>query len=185
MRGEIKQQASRIAYRNNWMTVREDDVVFPNGHQSIFGVVEKPDFVAVIPVDADLKIHMVSQYRYAVTTRTWEIPQGAWPDRPDAAPEEIARGELREETGFSAGKMELMGRMYQAPGLSTQSCHLFLATGLVPGETAREVTESDMEVAAFSMAEIRAMVTRGEIMDGTSMAAFGMLALQGRLEELG
>ncbi|QPM91926.1 NUDIX domain-containing protein [Pseudooceanicola algae] len=185
MRGKITRQATRIAYKNNWMTVHEDDVTFPNGHQSIFGVVEKPDFVAVIPVDAEGRIHLVSQYRYAVSTRTWEIPQGAWPNRPDAPPEEVARGELREETGFRAASMELLGRMYQAPGLSTQSCHLYLATGLTAGETEREVTESDMECAGFTLAQLRGMIAAGEIMDGTSMAAFGMLALQGRLDSLG
>ncbi len=185
IRGRITRLDSRVAYKNNWMTVREDDVVFPNGHKSIFGVVEKVDFVAVIPVDAKGRVHVVSQYRYAVSTRTWEIPQGAWPHRPEAAPEEVARGELKEETGLSAGRMELLGVFYQAPGLSTQSYHLYLATDLTQGETEREVTESDMEAAAFTLDELRAMTADGRLMDTTTIAALGVLALQGRLEPLG
>lgn len=184
MKGEIRQDGTRIAYENNWMRVREDDVTFPNGHKSIFGVVEKVNFVAVIPVDDQGRIHLVSQYRYAVGTRTWEIVQGAWPNRPDASPEEVAHGELKEETGFRAAEMELIGQLFQAPGLSTQSFHAYLARGLTQGETEREVTESDMEVQAFTMDEIREMVADGRLKDGTTLSVLGLLALQGRMDTL-
>jgi ADP-ribose pyrophosphatase len=182
--GTIVQTNSRIAYANDWMTIREDDVLFPDGTPSIFGVVQKADFVAVIPIDQEGRIHLVSQYRYPVGARTWEIPQGAWPHRPDATPEEVAQGELKEETGLSAGHLECVGHLYQAPGLSTQAYHIFLAKDLTQGLTEREATESDMETAAFTMAELRAMIADGRLMDGTTLAAFGTLAMAGRLAEL-
>lgn len=181
MKGEIRQDATRTAYENNWMRVREDQVTFPNGHKSIFGVVEKPDSVVVLPYDADGRIHLVSQYRYAIGMRTWELPQGAWPHRPDAKPEEVAAGELKEETGFVADKMEPIGELFQSPGLSRQRFGVFLATGLTPGSRQLEVTESDLETQAFSMKEIRAMIADGRLMDSTTLAVFGLLAMHGRL----
>ncbi len=184
MKGKIRQDGTRIVYENPWLKVREDDVTFPNGYKSIFGVIEKPNFVAVLPLDKQGRIHMVSQYRYAIGLRTWEIPQGAWPNLSEASPLEVARGELKEETGFTAGRMELIGRLYQAPGLSTQSFHAYLATDLQQGDTEREITESDMDTSAFSMAEVRKMISDGELMDGTTLSVFGLLAMQGRLESL-
>jgi 8-oxo-dGDP phosphatase len=41
---EIRQLASRIVYENRWMRVREDDVRRVDGSDSIYGIVEKPDF---------------------------------------------------------------------------------------------------------------------------------------------
>lgn len=95
----------------------------------MFGVVEKPDFVVIIPI-ADGCIHLVEQYRYPVQRRYWELPQGSWEDNPDADPAIIAAGELREETGLIAGKMHYVGHQYLAYGYSNQGYHIYLATDL-------------------------------------------------------
>ena len=74
---EIETISSRVAYKNNWMTVREDKVLRPSGAEGIYGVVDKPDFVAILPIQSNY-IHLVEQYRYPVEGRYWEIPQGSW-----------------------------------------------------------------------------------------------------------
>ena len=169
----IIQLSRRIVYENPWMRVNEDKVKFPAGFEGIYGVVEKPDFVIVIPVHADGRIQMVQQYRYPVGCRYWELPQGTWESAPDSDREELARGELAEETGFRAGKMEKIGEMFPAGGLVSQRCEIFVATDLTPGEANREATESDMETAAFSLAEIMGMFAQGAMPDANSMAAIG------------
>jgi ADP-ribose pyrophosphatase len=173
----IKSQSSREVYANPWMKVREDQVVFPNGDVGLFGVVVKQNFVAIVPIDENDHIHLVQQYRYAVGQRCWEIPMGAWQDRPDAPPETVALGELKEETGFRPGNIAPMGFIYQAPGYATQGCHLFVATDLKRGETERERSESDMITKGFSGAEVRRMIVDGEIKDAMTIAAFGRLML--------
>src|SRR3954466_13563074 len=95
----ITRKASRVVYRNRWMTVREDDVELADGSAGIYGVVEKVDFVVVIPFDGSA-YYVVEQFRYPVQGRYLEFPQGAWEDRPDADLRDVARGELAEETGL-------------------------------------------------------------------------------------
>lgn len=180
--GEIRCRARRTVYSNNWMKVREDDVLFPNGTTGIFGVIEKPDFVAVIPVDAERRIHLVEQYRYPIGVRSWEIPQGSVAGAAGATPEEAARTELREETGFTAAHMLHVGHMYQAGGFSAQAYEVYVASGLTPGPTARESTESDMISGSFTLDEVRRMVAEGVIHDATTVAAFGHLWMSGQVE---
>ncbi|WP_321448824.1 NUDIX hydrolase [uncultured Cohaesibacter sp.] len=170
---EIIQLSRRTVYQNRWMQVNEDKVLFPAGFEGIYGVVEKPPFAIIIPVHSDGRIQMVQQFRYPIGQRCWELPQGAWEDTPDSDPETLARGELAEETGYRAGRMEKIGEMFPAGGLLNQLCHIFLAHDLTEGATSREATETDMETAAFSMDEILAMFEKGAMPDANSMAALG------------
>jgi 8-oxo-dGTP pyrophosphatase MutT (NUDIX family) len=96
--------SSRIVYANQWMQLREDVIERPDGSQGIYTYVEKPDFALIIPVEHD-GFHLVEQYRYPVSHRSWEFPQGTLTDRQDADPEELARRELAEETGLRAGRL--------------------------------------------------------------------------------
>ena len=108
----------------------------------------KADFVVVAAIENGC-IHLVEQYRYPVRGRYWELPQGAWENAPDADPVEVARGELREETGLSADEMISVGHLFQSYGYSTQGYRVFLARGLQEGATARDVTEQDMVARSF------------------------------------
>src|SRR3954464_4628994 len=111
------------------MCVREDAIRLRDGSPGIYGVVEKADFVVVAAVE-DGRIHLVEQYRYPVRGRYWELPQGSWDHAPAADPVEVARGELREETGLTAAEMLHAGHLFQSYGYSTQGYHVFLARGL-------------------------------------------------------
>jgi 8-oxo-dGTP pyrophosphatase MutT (NUDIX family) len=97
---------------------------------------------------------------------------------PDVDPAQLAAAELAEETGYHAGSLRLLGDFYEAYGYCNQKCHVFEATGLTPGETDREHTESDMRVARVSADEFRTMVRDGRIKDGPTIAAYGLLALE-------
>nr|WP_321462369.1 NUDIX hydrolase [uncultured Cohaesibacter sp.] len=180
---KIIQLSRRTVYQNRWMQVNEDKVLFPSGIEGIYGVIDKPPFAIIIPVHEDGRIQMVQQFRYPVGKRCWELPQGAWEDNPDSDPELLARGELAEETGFRAKRMDKIGQMFPAGGLLNQLCHIFLAQELSAGEPQREATESDMETAAFGLDEIMAMFEKGTMVDGTSMAALGYWQMkEGRLK---
>ena len=170
---------SRQVYANAWMTVREDAVRFPDGSDSIYGVVDKPTYALVIPRDGD-RLHLVEQFRYPVGHRRWEFPQGTAPDRADLDPAELAARELAEETGLRAGRMERLGSVDVAPGMSSQRGHVFLATALTEGPTAREHSEQDMRAAWFTVAEFEEMARTGEVTDSQSLAAYLLLQLHDR-----
>ena len=105
----IETTSTRLVYENQWMRVREDTIRRRDGSTGIYGVVEKPDFVVFVPVEDGGRLHLVEQYRYPVKGRYWEIPQGSWEQEPGADPMEMARGELREETGLDAALMTYVG----------------------------------------------------------------------------
>lgn len=171
--------SSREVYANAWMTVREDAVRRADGTDGIYGVVDKPTAAVIIPRDGD-RLHLVEQFRYPVDARRWEFPMGTAPDRAELDPAVLAARELEEETGLVAGRMELLGDMDIAPGMSSQREHVFLATELVEGPTQREHTEQDMRAAWFSAAEFEEMVRRSEIVDAQTVAAYLLLLLHDR-----
>ena len=170
---------SRQVYANAWMTVREDDIRRSDGTPGIYGVIDKPDYALVIPLRDD-HLHLVEQFRYPLGLRRWEFPQGTAPNRADCPPAELAARELREETGLRAGKLEEIGLLDVAPGMSSQRGRVFLATDLSDGHPERELEEQDMRSAWFSRARFEEMISSGELTDAQSVAAYALLVLRER-----
>jgi 8-oxo-dGTP pyrophosphatase MutT (NUDIX family) len=173
----MRTTSSREVYRNPWTRVREDVVELPDGSRSVYGVVERPDFGLVLPAERD-GFWLVEQYRHPVGRRTWEFPQGTWSAGLSGTPEELARAELAEETGFRAAQMDHLGRLDLAPGLMTQQFDVWLAGDLAPGPTAREASEADMRADFVPEDELRAMIADGRFRDGPSLAAYSLLLLR-------
>ncbi|MEU7804916.1 NUDIX hydrolase [Micromonospora chalcea] len=169
--------SSRVVYRNPWMLLREDEIRLPDGTSGIYGVVEKPDFALVLPRTRD-GFWMVEQFRYPAGRRAWEFPQGSWSSGPQGGQADLARRELAEETGLRAASLTHLGHLMAAYGFSTQGFDVYLATGLTPGEPAREATEQDMVQGAFTDAEIADMIRREAIVDAPSLAALTLYRLR-------
>jgi 8-oxo-dGTP pyrophosphatase MutT (NUDIX family) len=174
---ELRVTASRLVYENRWMRLREDETVHADGTPGIYSVVEKGPAAVVLPCEGE-QLWLVNQYRHPVGERFWELPQGGWEDRPDADPEAVARGELAEETGLRAGRMERLGRLFYNYGISTQRFDVWHATDLTPGEQALEATEQGLIVQRFPLGEVEAMVRDGRIGDAATVAALGLLRLR-------
>jgi 8-oxo-dGTP pyrophosphatase MutT (NUDIX family) len=168
------QVSSRLVYENRWLSLREDQIRLPDGTPGIYSVVDKPTAALVIPMERG-GCHLIEQYRYPVGLRSWEFPQGTWPDDRTSPVDELARAELREETGLRAGALERLGRLAVAPGLTSQRCEVFLATELTAGPSAREHTEQGMTQRWFAGDELTEMVGSGAIFDAITLAAFSLL----------
>ncbi len=177
--GAITTLSTRIAYENPWTRVREDIIRRPDGSEGIYGVVERGDFVVVLPLHADGDVTLVEQYRYPVRRRMIELPMGMWEHKPGVAPEDVARGELAEETGLTAKTIAYAGEMLQGAGYSNQRGHVFLATGLQTGAPRRELSEQDMASRQVPVTQFETMIRDGEIVDAMTIAAFGMLRAKG------
>jgi ADP-ribose pyrophosphatase len=179
-RPDIEATASREVYRNRWMRVREDAIRRRDGSPGIYGVVEKDDFVVVVPVEADGSIHLVQQFRYPVAARYWEFCQGMWgPPGTDLAL--AAAHELAEETGLVAETLTAAGDLFCAYGTMRQGFRVFLASGLTPGPARPEVEEQDLISRRFPRAEVERMLREGEIKDDVTLASWALLTLKGLL----
>jgi ADP-ribose pyrophosphatase len=172
----MEQISTRAVYANSWLSVREDEVRFPDGTPGIFGVIDKRDFALVIPREPG-GFWMVEQFRYPIGRRALEFPQGSWPAGQNGSQDDLARAELREETGLSAGRLTRLGHLLTAPGFCSQEFDVYLAEDLTPGPTDREATEQDMTHHLVGFDEFRAGVASGAIADSATLAAYSLLTL--------
>jgi 8-oxo-dGTP pyrophosphatase MutT (NUDIX family) len=167
--------STREVYRNHWMRVREDEILRSNGEKGVYGVVEKDDSAIILPIDRG-RVWLVEQYRYTIEERALELPQGGW-EMAIENPEELARGELREETGLDAAEMTYLGWNWIAYGFTRQKQHVFLATGLSETEKDPDPEEHDLVVRSFTVAEFEQRMLDGVIRDNCTLAAWGMYLL--------
>ncbi|WP_260734723.1 NUDIX domain-containing protein [Tunturiibacter lichenicola] len=175
----IKTISSREVYRNPWTSVREDVIERANGKRGIYGVVDKDPACIVIPLDSGADgefVYLIEQFRYTVGARMWEFPQGSW-EVAEVVPEDLARGELREETGLTAERMTHLSTLQIAYGVMNQKQHVFLAEGLSMGSADPDAEESDLVVRRVSVSEFEKMVLDGTIVDNCSVAAWGLYRL--------
>lgn len=173
---EIEQVGSREVYANPWLRLREDEIEYADGSHGHYAVVEKPDFVTVLPWENE-GFWLVQQYRYVVGSREWEFPQGGWPQGHGGTTEELAAAELAEETGLRARGWTRLGRLFAAYGYSAQAFDIFLATELAAGPNSLEHTEQGMVHRWFALHEVRAMIRSGEFADSHSVAALALYDL--------
>ena len=160
--------SSRRVYTGKVLSLDVDDVEEPGGVHTRREVVRHSGSVAVLAIQDDGKIVLVRQYRYPVDDFVWELPAG----RLDAgeSPEQAAQRELQEEIGYKAGRLQKMAFFHTTPGFCDESMHVFRATGLVPSKAPGDEDER-IEVQAFSLSDLEAMIDRGEIHEGKTLVA--------------
>ena len=156
--------------------MREDVIERSNGVRGIYGVMDKDPASIILPLEhtpEDDFVTLVRQFRYTVQGTYFELPQGGW-ETADVDIEEMARGELKEETGLTAERMTKLGHLWIAYGAMRQEHHVFLAEGLRPGEVERDPEEHDMTVHRVRVAEFEEMLLDGRVMDNCTVAAWGL-----------
>ena len=173
---EINLLETKEVCRNRWMRVREDIIIRKDGSKGIYGVVEKKDFAIIIAVDGEYT-YLVEQYRYPVEKRFWEFPQGSW-EESDITPEELAKAELKEETGLISQNIKFVGHLFGAYGYSNQGYNIFIATDFEYSNCELDPEEVGLISKKFKITEVENMIINSQIKDSTSIAAFGLLKLK-------
>lgn len=161
----------RVVYSNRWITVREDNVIRPDGQPGIYGVVETPIATGVLAVTPRNELYLVGQYRYPVDEYSWEIVEGGC--EPGEDPGDTIVRELREEAGLVPARIErLGGEVHLSNCLTAERGYLFFARDLTEVPSEPEGTEV-LQVRRVPFRDCFAMVTRGEIKD--SLTIMGIL----------
>jgi ADP-ribose pyrophosphatase len=163
---------SRRVYTGKVISLDVDKVRFPDGSVGELEMIRHPGASAVVPFlsdprGGDPQVLLIRQYRYAADGYLLEIPAGRL--NPGEDPRDCALRELKEETGCSAEQVDHLFTMYTTPGFTDEKIHLFMATGLVAGETKHEADEFlDLEPMLLSRA--LELVDAGEIKDAKTVA---------------
>lgn len=173
--GGWKTKTSTVVYENPWIRVSHDEVLTPKDTDGIYGVVHfKNTAIGVVPIDDDGNTWLVKQSRYTLDQYTWEIPEGGCPKGEN--PLDAAKRELEEEVGLQANQWKRLMTMHLSNSVTDEYCEVFVARDLFAGQQALEATE-DIEYRKLPLTEAIAMVKRGEITDGISVAALLRVAL--------
>lgn len=171
-----KTTSSRTVYRNNWITVREDQVIRPDGNPGIYGVVFVPPSVGVLAINDRDEAVLVGQWRYSLNRYSWELPRGGSHPGEETDMLEVARRELVEETGVKASKWEFLGTVDNGNGIAEDVQSLYLASGLTYAEMSLD-PEEDITVAWKPFHEVVEMAMSGGITEVCSVAAILKVAL--------
>ena len=167
----MTQKATRRVYTGRVVSLDVDTVEYPNGTVGELEMLRHPGASAVVPFlgdpdENDPLIVLIRQYRHASDGYLYEIPAGRL-DKGEA-PESCALRELKEETGYAAGRLERLTTFFTTPGFTDERIHLFMASSLTAGDSALESDEV-LDLHEVTLSAALEMIDRGEIVDGKSM----------------
>lgn len=171
---------SCTVFDHHWYTLRQDTVQLPDGQiLDDYFVSVRHDVVLVLAVTPDGNVPVVRQYKHGARRILCELPGGYINN--GEAPEQAARRELLEETGYTAEKFELLARVYGDPTKDTNVFYPYLARSAINvQEQSLDHTEA-IEVELVPVKQLRHRVLHGEFEVAGSITAI-YLALE-RLEQ--
>jgi ADP-ribose pyrophosphatase len=139
---------------------------FPNGQEHEITVVRHRPSVVLIPVRDDGQVILIRQYRASVDRELWEVPAGSL--NPGETAEDAAVRECEEEIGLVPNTLERLRGLFPAPGFCDEELIFFRVSNLVapaPDSTRKPDEDEDIRAEPFAIADAKAMVTKGQIVD--------------------
>ncbi len=168
----------KVIYSGRVFNTIVDEIEYDSGNRSVREVAEHPGGAVVLPLLDDGRIIFVYQNRYPLNKSLYELPAGKL--EPNEPPEECARRELEEETGYRASRLEKLTAIFTSPGFCTERLHIFLAKGLQNGKQQLEEGELGLSLKYIHYKEAFHMVRTNEIVDAKTIA--GLFFLQDMLK---
>jgi len=158
-------------YEGKVINLRVDTVELPDKKYSKREIVEHPGAVGIIGINDEGKVILVKQYRKAVNDFLLEIPAGKIEPKED--PEECAKREFKEETGYSATSFHSLSYCYTSPGFSNEKIYLFKADSLYKG-VAEPDEDEYIEIVEIPFESAIEKIYNGEIQDSKTIIAILM-----------
>jgi mutator protein MutT len=165
-----------MVFATPWFQVLS--VSSPTGGQPHY-VIQGPDFVVVVAITEQGQILLVRQFRVAAATVTLELPAGHVD--PGETPEQAARRELLEETGYEAETFKLLGSLSPSVARFTNRMWCFFAANARPAVGAEAQREAGVDLVLYERG-IRALVEEKEFFSAPSCAALLLATLRGGLD---
>lgn len=147
----------------------QDTIKVPNGNIVKWDFISHKGAAAVVPVDEQGRIIMVSQYRNALDRYTLEIPAGGLQSTEEPTKAAAAR-ELAEETGYRSEHLELLISIRTTVAFCNEKIDIYVADHLVLGSQHLDEDEF-VNVKAYTIEELTEMIYNGKIQDSKTVAA--------------
>jgi ADP-ribose pyrophosphatase len=157
---------SQVLLQTHKFRVVRETIAAPSGRTKSREIVRHPGACVIVPLLDDGRVCLIRNWRVAVNQTLIELPAGTL--EPPEPPAVTAERELIEETGYRATKIEFLHAFFLSPGILDEKMHLYLATGLTAGPTAREEGE-EIENWLVPFNEALSMIFRGEIQDAKTI----------------
>ena len=150
------------------LTIDVESIELPDGRRSVREIVRHRGAAVVLGQRPDGKFMLVRQYRCAMKQVLLEAVAGGM--EVGEAPEETARREMEEESGYTVTSLESLGVIAPCPGYSEEKLHLFFARLTQEPNQQRPDFDENLEPVAMTAEEIDAVLDSGELIDGKSIA---------------
>jgi 8-oxo-dGTP pyrophosphatase MutT (NUDIX family) len=164
-----KTLSSKLVYKNNWINVKEDHFVTPQGKEGVFGIIETRQFVIIIPKIKN-QFFLIETYRYPIKEWSLEFPAGGIEEGDSV--EKTVHKELKEEVGLTTDCITKLGFFYSASGISNAGFHIYVAEDCNPTSRELEDLEEGMKVKKYTEEELKKMISEGRIIDSQTVTAF-------------
>jgi 8-oxo-dGTP pyrophosphatase MutT (NUDIX family) len=163
--------SGETVFETRYHALTRDRLRHPLGHELDYWVIRaRREAAGVVPVDAAGRVLLVRQWRHTVEKLLWSIPAGGV--EPGEAPADAAARELREETGYDAGRVTPLVRYHPSVGVYAQTYHVFLGEDLSGAGRAdpREIVDQRW----VERDEVERMIDAGAFEDGFCLTALLM-----------
>jgi ADP-ribose pyrophosphatase len=169
-----KTLSSKKIFEHPFITLVEDKVLLPSGVKTTWlKYTERTGCSAtIICRREDGRILIQKEYIYPVNRKILQFP-GGYID-PQKKPEVGARGELKEEAGFTARKLTLLGKYLFNDRRSKAMVYVYLATNLKKGTSKRDPEEEDNRIFWFSEKEIDKLISEGKINQSNFLSCWAL-----------
>lgn len=156
-------------YEGKIINLRVDEVEVENGQTAIREVCEHPGGVAILPIDENGDVTLVSQFRYPFDEIMLEIPAGKLEKNGEKVLE-AGKRELLEETGLVALEYSSLGEMYPSVGFLNEVIYLYIAKGLTQKTPCPDEDEF-VEIVKMPYEKLYQKVINNEVRDAKTIVA--------------
>ena len=173
-----KTLSTRYSYEDEWLTLRSDAVLLPNGTTlDPYHTIALPNWVNIIAITEADTIVLVEQYRHAVARVLTELPAGNVD--PGEAPETAARRELLEETGYSGGTWHDLGTLFPVASRLSNEVRAYLAVGVSKAARPTPDLSENLRLREVPWSEFAAELRSGQrpILEAAQMSSLFLMSL--------
>lgn len=165
---QLEKISSKTIFQNPYWDYKLDKYKMPNSEEGNYWYVHTEGSTMIIPILANGDFVLTKQFRYLNQKVSIEFPGGGISKGFSA--EQNAIKELKEETGYTSLRINLIGKFNPYNGVTDEICHVFLAEELSSGESANESSE-EIEIITISNEKIEQLIKSGELWDGMTIAS--------------